>query len=131
MAEIKVYRTYDHYRDPVMEQVLAIVEKEGLSKKLGILSEITGVGKQTYIKWREGVTRYPRYATVMATVTGLGYQAGFRRVDKFDVEEAREAAQQWKTRQEAKKKAAKAALIAKRKAARAAGHASGATAHRS
>lgn len=130
MAEIKVYRGYDHYRDPVMDQVKDIVEKEKLNRKLGILSEITGVSRGTYSNWFNGVTRYPRYATVMATISPLGYQAGFRQVEKFDVEAARKAAAKWKEKQENKKANAKAKLIAARKAARA-GTPAGAAAHRS
>lgn len=131
MAEIKVYRSYDHYRDPVMDEVKDIVDKEKLAKRLGVLAEITGVSRQTYRNWFDGVTRYPRYATVMATIGALGYrQAGFRQVEKFDVDEAREVAAKWKAKQATKKANAKAALIAKRKAARAAAP-TGAAYHRS
>lgn len=119
MAEIKIYRGYDHYRDPVMDEIKTIVDKEGLSKKLGILSEITGVSRTTYMNWFNEVTRYPRYATVMATIVPLGYEVGMRRVAKFEVGVAIREAAKWKERQEAKKANAKAKLIAARKAAKA------------
>jgi hypothetical protein len=133
MAEIKVYRTYDHFRDPVLDQVAALIEKEGLTKKLGVVAEISNVGRQTIGRWLDGTTRYPRYATVMAVTSSLNYQPGdFRRTEKLDVEAARKAAAKWKEQQKKKKESAKARSIAKRKAARTNGiHVAGATQYRS
>lgn len=131
MAEIKVYRTYDHYRDPVLDQVTAMIDKEGLTKKLGIVAEISSVSRSTLAKWRDGETRFPRHMTVMAVATSLNYQlAGFRQSGKLDVEQARKEAAKWRERQVTKKAAAKAKLIAARKAARAAGTPAGAASHR-
>ncbi len=132
MADIKVYRTYEHDRDPVLDQVHGMVEKERLAKKLGIVAEISGLSRQTLSKWFDGTTRRPQYATVMAVAVALGYHhAGFRQTEKFEVEAARKAAKKWVERQEAKKKAAKERLIAARKAAKAAGSPRGVTLNRS
>jgi len=128
MAEIKLYRTYEHYRDPVIDEVTEAIEKENLLKKPGIVAEIATLSPGTVAKWLDGTTRRPQYATVMAVMGALGYQRGnFRHVERLNVAEALKAAKKWKERQEAKKANAKERLIAARKAAKA-GHASGATA---
>ncbi len=119
MAEIKVYRNYDHYRDPVMDEVKDFAEKEHLANKLGILSEISGLSRTTLDNWFNGTTKRPQYATVMAVMGSLGYaQKGFRKVHMFDLEAARKDAKRWRMMQENKKKAAKAKLMARRRAAR-------------
>ncbi len=130
MAEIKLYRTYEHYRDPVIDEVKDAIEKENLLKKPAIVAGIATLSPGTVRNWLDGTTRRPQYATVMAVMVALGYQRGnFRHVEKLDVKEALKAAKRWKERQEAKKQSAKERLIAARKAARA-GHAGGATAQK-
>jgi hypothetical protein len=131
MAEIKVYRCYEHYRDPVCDDLKQMVDKERLTKKLSIVAEISTLSRQTIARLMDGTTRRPHYATVMALAGALGYrQNGFHQVEEVDIEAARAAAWKWRERQEAKKKAAKERLIAKRKAARVAGHPDGAVSHR-
>jgi transcriptional regulator with XRE-family HTH domain len=131
MAEIKIYRSYEHYRDPVIDEVAAAIDKERLTKKLGIVAEISGLSRTTLSKWLTGETRRPQYATVMACMGALGYgHRGFQQQEKLNVEVARKEARKWLDRQEAKKANAKAKLIAQRKAAKAAGHPAGATSQR-
>lgn len=132
MAEIKIYRHYEHYRDPVCDQVKAMIEKENLAKKPAIVAEIATTCRQTISRLLDGTTRRPHYATVMAITGSLGYlPKGWQQVDKLNVEEALKAARKWKERQENKKQAAKERLIARRRAERAAGgHATGAASHR-
>ena len=130
MAEIKLYRTYEHYRDPICDIVAEAIEKENLRQKPSIVASIATVSPTTVTRLLDGTTRRPHHATVMAIMTSHGYQLGnFRHVEKLDVKEALKAAKKWKERQEAKKENAKQRLIAARKAARA-GHASGATAQK-
>ena len=130
MAEIKMYRTYEHYRDPVIDEITEAIDKENLLKKPSIVADIATISPGTVMKWLDGTTRRPQYATVMAVMIALGYQRGnFRHVEKLNVVAARKAAAKWRERQEAKKANAKERLIAARKAARA-GHASGATAQK-
>lgn len=120
MADIKVYRNYQFIdKDPVIEQIKEMVEKERLLKKPGIVHELSGVSRATIHNWFYGDTRCPRYATVMAVATSLGYRAGFRHEEKINVEAERRAAAKWRERQEAKKEAEKQRLIAARKAAKA------------
>jgi len=120
MAQIKVYRNYEFIdKDPVIERVKEMVEKERLLKKPGIVHELSGVSRATLFNWFEGTTRRPQYATVMAVAAALGYQSGFRRERVIDVEHERKAAAKWAERQESKAKTAKERLIAQRKAARA------------
>src|SRR5882724_10367371 len=128
MAEIKLYRTYEHYRDPVIDEIIEAIGKENLQKKPGIVADIATISPGTVAKWLDGTTRRPQYATVMAVMIALGYKRGnFKHVEKLDVAAARKAAAKWRERQEAKKATAKERLIAARKAARV-GHVSGATA---
>lgn len=130
MASIKVYRNYEFIdKDPVIDQVKDMIEKERLLKKPGIVHELSGVSRATLHNWFYGETRRPQYATVMAVATALGYQPGFKQVQRIDVEQERKAAAKWAERQETKRKAEKARLIAARKAARA-GHVSDAAAQR-
>jgi hypothetical protein len=132
MAEIKVYRFYEHYRDPVCDQVKDMIEERNLSNKPEIVAEIATVCKQTVVRMVDGTTRRPHYATVMAITGSLGFvPKGWQQTGKLDVQAALAAARKWKERQEMKKQHAKERLIAARKAARAAGgHAAGATSHR-
>lgn len=119
MADIKVYRSYQFIdKDPVIDQVKDMIEKERLLKKPGIIHELSGVSKATLHNWFYGETRKPQYATVMAVATSLGYRQGFRHEEHINVENERKAAAKWRERQEAKKKAEKERLIAARKAAR-------------
>ena len=132
MAEIKIYRTYEHYRDPVCDQIKSMIEKENLVKKPAIVAAISTMSYGTIARLLDGTTRRPHYATVMAITGSLGYlPKGWQQVDKLDVQEALKAARKWKERQETKKQMAKDRLIARRRAERAAGgHATGATSHR-
>ena len=130
MAEIKLYRTYEHYRDPVCDQIKTMIEKENLGKKPAIVAAIATVARGTVSNLLDGTTRRPHYATVMAITGSLGYQPkGWTQFERLDVEEALKASKRWRERQEVKKDRAKEKLIAARKAARA-GHTSGATAQK-
>ena len=132
MAEIKIYRYYEHYRDPVCDQIKAAIEKENLLSKPAIVAEISTTSRQTVVRLLDGTTRRPHYATVMAIMGSFGFvPKGWSQVDKLNVQESLKAAKKWKERQEIKKQHAKERLIAARRAARAAGgHAAGAANHR-
>ena len=120
MAEIRIYRNYEYDRDPVLDEVAGMIEKERLVKKPGIVAEIATVSRQTIVNWLSGKTRRPQYATMMAVTASLGYRPrGWTQAERIDVDAARKASVKWKERQEAKKQAAKERLIAARKAARA------------
>ena len=130
MAEIKLYRYYEHYRDPVCDQIKDMIEQENLLKKPSIVANIATVCRGTVVNLLDGTTRRPHYATVMAITGSLGYQPkGWTQVERLNVQEALKAAKKWRERQEAKKDRAKEKLIAARKAARA-GHAGGAAAQK-
>lgn len=130
MAEIKLYRTYEHYRDPVCDEISTAIERENLLKKPAIVAEIATVCRGTVSNLLNGTTRRPHYATVMAIMGSFGLvPKGWSRAAQFNVEEALKASKKWRERQEVKKDKAKEKLIAARKAARA-GHAGGATAQK-
>src|SRR6266705_4742522 len=104
MAEIKLYRTYEHYRDPVCDQIREMIEKENLQKKPSIVAEIATVARRTVANLLDGTTRRPHYATVMAITGGIGYQPkGWTQVEKLNVQEALKASKKWRERQEVKK----------------------------
>lgn len=131
MAEIKLYRTYEHYRDPVCDEIAGAIERENLLKKPAIVANIATVSPATVRRLLDRTTRRPHYATVMAIMGGFGLAPkGWARAAEFNVAEALKASKKWRERQEAKKENAKQRLIAARKAARAAGHAQGASAQK-
>ena|SRR6266481_5887958 len=122
MAEVKIYRTYEHYRDPVCDEVKEMIQKENLLKKPSIVAAIATTSRQTVARLVDGITRRPHYATIMAITGSLGYHPkGWTHAEKLNVQDALKAAKKWRERQEEKKKTAKARLIAARKAARANG----------
>jgi hypothetical protein len=122
MAKIMVYRNYEFIdKDPVIDQVKIMIEKERLLKKPGIIHELSGVSRSTIHNWFYGTTRRPQYSTVMAIAASLGYQSGFKQITKIDVAAERKAAARWREAQDAKAKRAKERLIAQRKAAKASG----------
>ena len=126
--KIKVYRTYEFQdKDPVIAEIRGMIEKEKLLKKPGIVHELSGVSRATIHNWFYGETRCPRYSTVMAIASSLGYRSAFRHEEQIDVEAARKSAARWNERREAKKEAEKKRLIAARKAAKSnqTAHASG------
>jgi hypothetical protein len=119
MAKIMVYRNYEFIdKDPVIDQVKSMVEKERLLKKPGIVHELSGVSRATIHNWFFGNTRRPQYATIMAVASSLGYQMGFKQATRIDVAAERKAAAKWRMAQMTKAQRAKERLIAQRKAAR-------------
>lgn len=121
MADIKIYRNYSEFddmgKDPVIGRIRQMVEKEHLTKKLGIVHEISGVSRSTLYNWFNGETKRPQYATIMAVAAAMNYKMTFRQEERFDSEVALKEAKKWYAQQEAKKRAAKARLIASRRAA--------------
>ena len=122
MADIKIYRNYSEFddmgKDPVIGRVRQMIEKKRLIKKLSIVHEISGVSRSTLYNWFNGETKRPQYATIMAVAAAMNYKMTFRQEERFDSEVALREAKKWYAQQEAKKRAAKARLIASRRAAR-------------
>jgi DNA-binding phage protein len=72
MTTLKLYRSYSFKdKDPVIDHVRAIIEKENLS--YAKVSLASGVSTSTLYNWFDGETRRPQFATVMAIVRSLGY----------------------------------------------------------
>ena len=121
MANVIVYRTYPMgktERDPILDEVEDVIKKENLTKRPGILREISGVSTSTLHNWLSGKTKSPRYATVMAVFHSLGYEAAMDRRRDFDLDAERTEAKRWKARQDALAAAAKRRKIEARKTAR-------------
>jgi len=73
---LKLYTSYNFTdKDPVIDKVRTLVNREGLSYKE--IHEKSGVTISTMYAWFEGKTRRPQYATVMAVVHALGYRTQF------------------------------------------------------
>jgi hypothetical protein len=111
MADIHVYRTYPYDkdgRDPVCNELVEAIEKDGLDKKASILAKLTGLSTSTIYNLRGGKTRSPRYLTVMNIYTALGYYPQeFKRTGKFDLQAELHDAKRWALRRQAAKLAAK------------------------
>jgi len=104
MADIVVYRTYpfkSREQDPIIEEVKTALDKENLTKKPGIVKELSGVSNSTLHNWLTGKTRCPRYATVVAVFGALGYHPNFERTGRFDLEAERADAKRWNLRKKA------------------------------
>ena len=109
MANLVVYRTYPFNkddRDPILDDVEEAIKRENLTKKPGIIKQLSGVSHSTLHNWLKGKTRCPRYATVLAVFGALGYEMGFKRESQFDMEAELVEAKRWNLRQEAAKLAA-------------------------
>jgi transcriptional regulator with XRE-family HTH domain len=104
MAKVVIYRAYpvkEHEQDPIIAEVTEVLTREGLVKKPGIVSELSGVSGSTLHSWLSGKTRSPRYATVMAIMGAFGVSQKFERTSKFNLAEERIDAKRWNLRQKA------------------------------
>lgn len=76
MQGLKLYKSYNFVnKDPVIDRVRSIVNKEDLS--YSEISVKSGVAVSTLYNWFEGNTKRPQYATIMAVVRSLGYKEMF------------------------------------------------------
>lgn len=107
MADVIVYRSYpfkSSEQDPIIEEVEKAIAKDNLTKKPGIVKELSGLSSSTlYNIFVKRKTRCPRYATVAAIFSALGYHATFERTGKFDLDAERADAKRWNLRKEARK----------------------------
>jgi hypothetical protein len=103
MARISVYRTYNFIdKDPIIDKVRTVLQDEGLLKKRNIVSRLSGVSVGTMDKWFDGDTRKPQHATLAAVATAVGYEIGFKKIQRIDVDEELKVAADWRKRQLAK-----------------------------
>lgn len=97
---VRVYRTYNFIdKNPVIDKVRGLAQNEGLFNHLGILSEISNVGRSTMANWWHGATRNPQHHTIAAVVTALGYEEQFVKKKTIDVERERKVAADWLAKQ--------------------------------
>lgn len=69
--KVKLYKTYDYKYDPVIEQVLELLEDS--SMKQSQASDLSGVSTSTIRNWSKGKTRRPQNATIEAVGRAAGY----------------------------------------------------------
>lgn len=75
---LALYKSYSFKdKDPVIDEVRTLVADS--DKTYQQVHEASGVSVTTLYNWFEGTTKKPQYATVMAVVRALGYEARFVR----------------------------------------------------
>jgi hypothetical protein len=113
-APLKLYRTYRYMdKNPVIDKVRTVLQDEGLysKKQRKMLHQISGVAEATFEGWFEGDTRDPRHATIMATLTSIGYEEQFVKAKEVDFDKELKIAAAWLVKQNSgpKRKPAKKA----------------------
>jgi hypothetical protein len=104
MAEVVIYRTYPikpDGRDPILDTCEDAIKERGLTKRPGIIKELTNVSATTVYNILGRKTRNARHSTAMALLRGLGKKLTIED-DDFDLDEARADAKRWNLRQKAR-----------------------------
>lgn len=70
-VKIRLYKTYEYKYDPVIEQVLELLQNSNMKFKQA--SELSGVSPSTIRNWNKGKTRRPQSATIEAVGRAAGY----------------------------------------------------------
>lgn len=70
-VKIRLYKTYEYKYDPVIEQVLELLDDSHI--KAGQASDLSGVSTSTIRNWSKGKTRRPQNATIEAVGRAAGY----------------------------------------------------------
>lgn len=70
-VRVRLYKTYEYKYDPVIEQVLELLE--GAHMKFSQASDLSGVSSSTIRNWNKGKTRRPQSATIEAVGRACGY----------------------------------------------------------
>lgn len=87
-----VYRSYSFVdKDPVIDSLRTIVQREGFMKRggLGRLATLSGVSQTAMDNWFNGPTRRPQNASIEAVSRAMGYRrAGFEHWKEIDFESA-------------------------------------------
>ncbi len=99
---IMSYRTYNwKTKNPVIDKMRTVLQDEGMfaKNKRKMLHELSGVALSTFDGWFEGDTKDPKHATIMATMSALGYEEKFVKTEKLDFEKELEAAAKWREQQ--------------------------------
>lgn len=69
--KIRIYKTYNYKIDPVIDQVLELLENS--SMKFTQASDVSGVASSTIRNWSKGKTRRPQSTTIEAVGRAAGY----------------------------------------------------------
>lgn len=98
------YRCYNwKTKNPVIDKMRTVLQDEGLfaKNKRKILHELSGVSLSTFDGWFEGETKDPKHATIMATMSALGYEEHFVKPKKpIDLDAELQAAAKWREQQQ-------------------------------
>lgn len=71
VVKMRLYKTYDYKYDPVIEQVLEILQNAEM--KFQQASDLSGVSTSTIRNWNKGKTRRPQNTTIEAVGRACGY----------------------------------------------------------
>lgn len=69
---LKTYRFMPSEKDPIINCVHGLMKAQNLNPNK--LHGMTGVSATTLYNWFDGPTRRPQWATVSATLAGMGYE---------------------------------------------------------
>lgn len=87
-----LYRSYNFVdKDPVIDELRAVVQREGFMKRGGFakLSTLSGVSISAMDNWFNGETRRPQNASIEAVARAMGYRrAGFEHWKEVNFEAA-------------------------------------------
>lgn len=85
-----VYRSYNFVdKDPVIDELRTVVQREGFMKKGGLdrLATLSGVSRTAMDNWFFGETKRPQNASIEATARAMGYRRnGFEKYREVNFE---------------------------------------------
>jgi hypothetical protein len=106
---ISKYRCYNFKtKNPVIDKMRTVLQDEGLfaKNKRKTLHELSGVALSTFDGWFEGETKDPKHATIMATMSAIGYEEQFVKTATIDLDEELAKAARWREQQARAREAA-------------------------
>ena len=72
MVKMRIYKTYQFTVDPVMDEVLALMDSQDI--EISQASNNSGVSRSTISNWSRHKTRRPQSATIEAVGRACGYR---------------------------------------------------------
>lgn len=78
ILKIRMYKTYQFTVDPVMDEVLNLMESQEMA--ISQASENSGVSRSTISNWMRHKTRRPQSATIEAVGRACGYRRTWTKI---------------------------------------------------
>jgi transcriptional regulator with XRE-family HTH domain len=84
-VKVRLYKTYEHRRDPVIDEVLQLLKRQDMTTKEA--AEGSGVSTSTLRNWQNKKTRRPQSITVEAIGRAAGYKRTWTKMNSKKGEE--------------------------------------------